>query len=96
MVGINIDNNIKVTDDYEPGDTLMQVTNNQLISDAVYFVVCNASGESKHYSLVPIMTHYQDSIEASFNSMSNLISYYRRQKVYFTKCDVSISVRLEK
>lgn len=96
MVGINIDNNIKVTDDYEPGDALMQVVNDQLVGDAVYFVVCNTSSGSKHYSLVPIMTRYQDSFESSFNSMSNLISYYRRQKVYFTKCDVSISVKLDK
>lgn len=97
MVGINFNSDIKVADDYKPGDTLMQVIDEKLISGVIYFVTCNTSSiESKHYSLVPIMTHYQDSIEASFNSMDNLIAYYNRQKVYFTKCDVSISVKLDR
>ena len=97
MIKINVEDKIKPTDDYKVGDILMRVDNGYgfLDDSALYFVSCIILGDStKKYTLVPITEHHQVSAEQSFNSLNEMIKYYRRFNVLFAKVDVSINVKL--
>ena len=95
MIKINVEDKIKTTEDYKVGDILMRVDNGWLDDSALYLVDYIILNDSiKQYTLVSIKKRNQCSAEQSFGSLEEMIKYYHRFGVIFTKVDVEMNVKL--
>jgi len=95
MIKINVEDKIKPTEDYKLGDMLMTFNGYSLDKNCIYMVESIILDDlTTKYMLLSITEHYQTSVEESFDSLEEMISYYHEHNACFVKVDVSINVRL--
>ena len=97
MTTINFEGAIKATEDYKVGDWLMQIRRDVVYNKIIYKVTSIALDEkTKKYVLIPVSEQPILAAEPMFDTLADMVMWYKDYGVRFVKVNVEMNASLDK